>query len=517
MENYIAKMQELEFSVYTDSDLRKLETFKRQKRRVQKDISKLRGRALASNSRTIRGYTSMGIVFDEMAFFMQGESDQADEAVYEAAIPSLSQFKKDGILFCNSSPYSKVGKFYERFQESQSMTKDTRMPEHPTMFGMQFPSWAMYEDWWRDTSYKGKKACMQVSPDWNPDRLTESGDFYYVDADRGQIPVERTRESDNPDAYKVEMRAIWAEVIDSYLDPDMVDRMYAGRPTSDGRGFQPFGTNWNDSTYAHRYRAHLDPSSTTAGFGFALAHTEHIEVNGRTEEHVIFDIIKRWQPDSFPGSVIDWEVIIEEVLKYIDIFRPTEVTLDQFQSAAPIQHLRRELMRRGIGETHVYEKTATAALNWNRAETFKTALYQGLVHAPQDLDDALYAGEELKFLTQTNTGRLPRVDKQDFGPVQTKDMADCIMEVTESLIGNIIASQVREDLSNPPIYGGAGGFPIGGPDRGGKATRKGPMSDLYARRIGEQNLPGGAARDGISPGRRGSSIRQGSNPARGRW
>jgi dTDP-4-dehydrorhamnose reductase len=38
----------------------------------------------------------------------------------------------------------------------------------------------------------------------------------------------------------------------------------------------------------------------------------------------------------------------------------------------------------------------------------------------------------LKFLVKKATGgKNPKVDKQDVGPVQTKDMADCIMEVVE--------------------------------------------------------------------------------------
>jgi hypothetical protein len=519
MDPYIAKLQELEFSVHTDATHRELANYKSRGQRVQKDITRLRGRALASNSRTIRGYTSMGIVFDEMAFFMQGESDQSDSEVYEAALPSLDQFQQDAILFCNSSPYTKVGKFYERFQESQKTEAGAALS--PEVLGLQFPSWALFEDWWKDPQYRGKPKCITVSPDWDVDRKKEDGTPYYSIEDRATIGVARAAERRNPEKFKVERRAIWAEVVDAYLSPERVDQMFAGRPVADGEGFEPFKTNWNDSTYMHRYKAHLDPSSTTAGFGFALGHTEHIEVDGRTQEHVVFDIIKRWRPGDFPNHVINWEPIITEILHYADIFRPYEITFDQFQSAAPMQELNRELRKRGIGETKVYEKTATAQVNWNRAETFKTALYQGMIHAPNDLEvyqGDLYPALELKYLQQQNTGRSPRVDKQDVGPVTTKDMADCMMEVTEALIGNLIARQMREDLSEPPSFGGQGGYPLGGPDRGGNSERRSPFADLYTRRMGEQRGMGSGFSGSRSASRPGIARGGRPNPARGgRW
>jgi hypothetical protein len=490
MQPYIHKVQELEFSLNTEADKRRLEEWKRQRRRVQRDISKLRGRALASNARTIRGYTSMGIVFDEFAHFMQGESDAADDAVYEAAIPSLAQFGQDGMLFCNSSPYTKVGKMYERFEVSQAQEDGHALS--PVTFGIQFPSWAMFEGWWQDASYRGPKKCITVSPDWDPEDTS-----LYNQEDRNSIVVERNIERDNPDKYKVERRARWAEVVDSYLDPDMVDRMFMGRPIGREQ-FEPYATNWNDSSYVYRYKAHLDPSSTTAGFGFALGHTEVFKLEDENgvlveNEHVVFDIVKRWHPSDFPGNVIDWAYVIREVVTLADLFRPYEITFDQFQSAAPIQELRRTLLGRGI-DCRVFEKTATAQHNWNRAEVFKTALYQGLVHVPNNTPDVKYSGEELKYLQEIKTGRIPRVEKQDVGPVQTKDMADCIMEVVEGLIGNVIARQQRQDLALPPSFGAQGGYPLGGLDRGGEGTLPPALADLYSHRresrYKEERVPG---------------------------
>ncbi|MDB5280905.1 MAG: hypothetical protein JWR61_5860, partial [Ferruginibacter sp.] len=122
------------------------------------------------------------------------------------------------------------------------------------------------------------------------------------------------------------------------------------------------------------------------------------------------------------------------------------------------------LRQNNMTETRVYEKTATAQYNWNRAEVFRTALYQGLVHIPLDSKDCEWSALELKNLQQINTaGRFPRVDKQEIGMVQTKDMADCIMEVTEALIGNVIANEVRANLGELSVEVGAkGGYQMGG-------------------------------------------------------
>jgi hypothetical protein len=515
MQPYIHKLQELEFSLNTEADKRRLEEWKRQKRRIQRDISKLRGRALASNARTIRGYTSMAICFDEFAHFMQGESDAADDAVYEAAHPSLAQFGQDGIIFCNSSPYTKVGKMYERFEISQATSDDTATP---TSFGIQFPSWAMFEDWWKDATYRGAKKCITPSPDWDPEEKDENGAFLYTKEDRNNIMGERSRERDNPDKYKVERRARWAEVVDSYLNPEMVDRMYMGRPLTRDT-YEPFPTNWNDSTYRFKYKAHLDPSSTTAGFGFALGHVEMFKLEDEDgvqveAEHVVFDIVKRWQPADFPDGVIDWAYVIREVVKYSELFWPYEISFDQFQSAAPIQELRRTLLSRNI-DCRVFEKTATAQHNWNRAECFKTALYQGLVHVPSDTRDVKYCGEELKYLQEIKTGRIPRVEKQDVGPVQTKDMADCVMEVVEGLIGNVIAVQQRQDLGKSPSFGAPGGYPLGGLDRGGQGIMPPALADIYSHKKGEQAVRGdySGGRQGRGPG--GGGGRRKPNAARG--
>jgi hypothetical protein len=508
MQRNIYKMQELEFSLMTETDIRKVDAWKRAGRRVQRDISTIRGKAQAANSRTIRGSATMGIVFDEFAHFQQGENDQSDSEIYAAAIPALAQFGRDGMIFCNSSPYSKVGKFYDRYRSGMAAADDPEphpeFPYDPTILSLRFPSWALFEGWWEDPHYSGPQKCITVSPDWDHNKRTEDGSYFYTEDDRAAIRIAQNEEASDKEKFKVERRGHFAEVIDAYLDPDMVDRMYRGRPiyaADNSVEYASYNVNWDDSTNIYQYYAHLDPSSTTAGFGFAMGHIETYMVNGKAEEHVVFDIIRRWNPKEFEGGAIEWEPILHEVLKYCHIFRPQRLTFDQHQNMWPMEWLDKELRRRGIGETRVFQKTADIQRNWSRAEVFRTALYHGRVHAPSDTKDCEYSALELKYLQEIKTARVPRVEKQDVGPVQTKDIADCIMEVVEALIG---AEYSRRDEL------GASQMAVGAPGGYGGSRRTATPQELAGwygtgGRIGEQ----GIGRAGIARDRETSS-----NPSR---
>lgn len=93
----------------------------------------------------------------------------------------------------------------------------------------------------------------------------------------------------------------------------------------------------------------------------------------------------------------------------------------------------------------------TAAHNWERAENFKVALNQGWIHAPYYEQAEL----ELKFLQLKNG----KVVKQDAGPVQTKDVADCLMEVAWTVLGTQVHALTHQGLSNLSLHAtAAGGF-----------------------------------------------------------
>lgn len=531
-DRYVVRSLETELRVATEADLMQVSRLKRAgNRALNKDTARLRGKAYAANAGTIRGAAMMALCIDEMAWMIAGESKSSAGEVYSAAEPSLGQFREDAMLFCNSSPYSKVGMFYERHMEAMKpfypefapteQINETTTNGNPLMFTFRFPSWKLFEHYDRDPEKRFHHALM-ASPDW-----TKEEHPYLSKEDLRATVSERAKETGNPEKYRVEYRSHFAEVTDAYLNPLMVDRMFKGVPSGfDAEGrieLAPLKTNWgHGATNLHKYKFHLDPASTTAGFGFAIAHLERIEdKDGNLQPHVIFDLIKRWNPKDFPGETIDWRKVIAEIVVYADIFRPYEITLDQYQSDEPIQTLQYEFMERGIEGINIYKRDPRLEQNWFTWETFKTALNHGLVHAPADTEDNTLASDELKFLQQKNTtGRYPRVDKQDIGPVQTKDMADCISVCVEALIGNLLSNLMRERAVEAVMAPGAqGGFRIGGQQQPTLSELHPNLAGYYAgmKRQGEQSLPGYShvpTTPAVGGGRRG--MNRGMSRYRGR-
>lgn len=402
---YWGKGMETELSVHTPADLRKLQRLAQG--RETRDMAKIRVAALASSADTIRGSASIVIAMDEVAQMLAGESRRSAGEVYAAAVPSLRQFDLDGLVFANSSPYTKVGLFWDLYE--QSFMLEGAFPAFPERFMMQFPSWTMYEN------DEGRKPLITYSM------------------------LKQERKAD-PDKFRVEYMAQFAETVDAYLRPEMVDRMFTGA-APDGRVLK----TEHAGIGIFQYKAHGDPSQTTANFGFAIGHveihpTDDGEGNVIDAPHVVFDLIDAFYPGEMKDEVIDWFVVMDVFTELIRNFRPYEWTFDQFDSAQAIQQLRRKVVEMGINDVRVREKTATPAVNQRRWDNFKAALYLGRVHAPAPVGQLNARSlelvkDELKFL-QVKNGK---VVKQDIGPVTTKDMADCVAEVTDALIGDSLS------------------------------------------------------------------------------
>jgi hypothetical protein len=439
LQPYIGKVQEETFTLKTAADEQYIAQMKTKGMKIGRDFAKIRGVPKSANADSIRGSATMVVVFDEAAFMTSTEGNSSSlEQCYYAAEPALAQFGKDGMIFLNSSPYTKLGFFYERFVQSHEIVND--MAKFPTLVSFQFPSWEFYRDYKKDPERRFKNAIM-VSPDLDLNDLEED--------DRDKAREAQLSEKANPEKFKVERRGQWAEVVDSYLNSENVDRVFVTE-------FQDKKIKMNTSgTYLHRYYAHCDPSSTTAGFGFAIAHMEEfLDEEGKPEPHVVFDVVKRWNPKEFPGETIQYEVVLDEITSWMRVFNPVELSFDQYYSNVLIQSMRSRLMEHRTG-TRVIEKTATAAVNMNKYESLKTAINLNMVHIPKDCPDSDYARMEMKFL-QIKNGR---VDKQDIGPVQTKDIADCIAELVSTILGG--SAGMMKGLSNGLRFGAQGGFGLG--------------------------------------------------------
>ena len=375
-----------------------------------------------------RGPASFMQHYDEMAHVVATGANRSAEEVWTSATPSLDQFGDWAFIYIPTSPWQKLGQAYVEYQQSIEKNPDNT-PAYPEKMMVQLTSWDIYEDWEIANDLLMEPEGIRFQP------LKGAIQAY----DHGMKQLERA----NPDTFKVERRSLWAVAMDAYLNTQRVKEMWRPWPTEHDV-LVPQERGRLDLTY----RAHGDPSKSGAGFGFAIGHIAGKDERGLP--HVVFDVIHSWQPQDYTDSEIDYAAVENDLYRYAVNFMPSELTFDQFNSVATIQSLRTRLAGTQIPKRVVVdERTATAPLNWKTYETFKTALNMGLVHGPyHELADL-----ELTFLQEKNG----KVDHPTTGPVQTKDVADCIAIVVYELIGDQMAAFVGDQLSNLTLGASAPG------------------------------------------------------------
>lgn len=415
-----------------------------------REIATIYCKASSSVSTSGRGGTGLFNAYDEFAHMLAGTgSTKTGEEIYDAFQPSLDQFGHHAMTYCASSPFSKIGKFYDLYQqgritmdsynlregklrttsfieEAQSQDIDLDPDEisaavaEPTFLVVQLPSWDTYRDWERSREIPILPGRTRTFPRWNSPVQYEPKEDGTPDE---RVQYRRMRR--NPDKFKVERGGQFATVQDAYLNEVMVDRMFL---TPDWR---PPLEIQHQGKFSIAYRAHADPSRTNANFGFCIGHLEQApaDEHGISWPHVIIDVLHVWKPEDFKDHTIDYVQVGEELDDYLRRFPSiTKMTYDQFNSAGLIAH-----QKRAFPNIRVLEKTFTLKENQDRCERFKSALNLGWVHSPRDTlaDEGQSLLElELKFLQEKNG----RVDKQDIGPVQTKDLADAAMVVVTDLL-----------------------------------------------------------------------------------
>jgi hypothetical protein len=398
-----------------------------------------------------RGPTSFCQAYDEMAHVVASGANRAAEEVYGAATPSLDQFGPDAFIIEPSSPWQMLGQFYVNYCNSL-LEDDQGEPVYPEMLMIQLTSWDIYKDW--EVAHE-----IQVFPDGYEGDLGEYKDqppLHFLPL-RGAIQAYDDQmarlEQSSPDTFKVERRSHFAVALDAYLKEDKVRQIFQPWTERLPHFGGPMLAMQERGRLDLDYKAHGDPSKSNANFGLAMAHAEPGPDN---RLHVVFDKIHHFEPRNFEDHIVDYDEVEEWIWDgMLAPFMPTEMTFDQFNSAQVIQRLARRSRAAPLPKTtQVYEKTATKQHNWQRAEIFKTAVYMGWVHAPYYEQAEL----ELRFLQEKNGV----VDHPDSGPVQTKDVADAMMECVMSLIGDQIISMRSELGSMRPqgaLLGGMEPFP----------------------------------------------------------
>jgi hypothetical protein len=374
------------------------------------------------------------IFFDEMAHMIFGSgSTKSGEEIYDSAEPSLDQFGTDRLIYIPSSPLTKIGKFFELYRHGTVLMKsqkpdgssgltmvDAKMlgltdddieqgieeaVAEPEMLIFQGPSWIAYQDWERSKSLGMPKFKRAV-----------------------QVYDERMQrlEQRNPEKFKVERRGQFADVQGAYLDPDKVDAMF------EQPDWRPALAPQDNGLLLHQYRIHCDPGRTNANFALAIGHLEDAPKDeyGEVWPHVIFDYLKVWKPADFPDHTIDYLHVQNDISDILRRFPSTQkISFDMWNSAGPISMLRQEFSPR----IRILEESFTEGANQKRAELFKSALNLGWIHSYRDDfgdQGTCLLEQEMKFLTEVNG----KVKKQDFGPVTTKDLWDCVAVVSTTLL-----------------------------------------------------------------------------------
>jgi hypothetical protein len=70
-----------------------------------------------ANFRSVRGYTLIACLCDEIAFWMGDDSANPDTEILAAIRPAMTTMAPDAILLCASSPYAQRGALYDAFKK----------------------------------------------------------------------------------------------------------------------------------------------------------------------------------------------------------------------------------------------------------------------------------------------------------------------------------------------------------------------------------------------------------------
>jgi hypothetical protein len=495
-------------TVMAPADAEKIDRLKAQGIRTTMDQSTFEIIPKESTPMAGRGVAGFLLMFDEMAHVVATGASRSAGELYESAEPALDQFGNDGFVYAGSSPWEMIGKFYELCQQALEVEHDTTDPVHHDKLLIQLTSWDIYVDWeraheipmvprrWmlrcaREGNQHGRRSSyhaeVQFDAKGNP-RATRPRCFAHIKKPVLTYNARMKRlERANPETFAVERRSRWAAALDTYLKAEHVDRMF--QPWPEGRNL----TMQTRGILKRTYIAHGDPSKSGANFGWAIAHAEGPDADGL--RHVVFDKIHFWAPYHFENGEVDYIEIGKEIGDDIEAFMPSMVSFDQFNSVEIMQRLRKRARAANMPKhVDVFERTATAPLNWRVAETFKTALNLHLVHCPYFEQLEL----EAKFLQVKGN----KVDHPGMGPVQTKDVWDAVAIVTYVLIGDQLEGFLRDEFRAAGISGSGQGM-------GGRDDQLGNVSSAAADQETFNALSSSARRRHVSEAAMVPAIKRG--------
>lgn len=449
---YVSQSLAEKLSIYAPTDWLRMREMQQKGLSVEIDMATFEIVPKESTLMAGRGPTSFMQCYDEMAHVVASGANRSAEEVYQASTPALDQFGKDAFIVEPSSPWQMMGQFYENYQHSLELNeKGTAL--YPEIAMVQLASWDIYVDW-------EKAENIPVFP------ITFDGDLgeYRTSLPKGFQPLrgaiqtfdesmKRLKQA-NPETFAVERESKFAAAVDAYLNEEKVRNVFGPWDERPQKYGPPDIKTASNGLLIYSYKGHADPSKVNDKFGIAVAHSE-IDESGKA--HCVFDLLHHFDPADFEDGIIDYEVVDDWIWdNVIKKFYPEEFTFDQYNSTSSIQKLQKRIRNASMPKrVNVFEKTSTRPYDWMVKENAKAAINLGLVHAPANERAEL----ELRFLQMKNG----RVDHPSSGPVQSKDIADAMMECIHVLIGEQVNNFVHADLSNfrpsGNLQGGMDPFP----------------------------------------------------------
>lgn len=237
-------------------------------------------KSIPTSSRTARGLPVGLLIFDEIAFSLEGESNASAESLFRALSPAVAQFDSLGKILMISSPYKKQGLFWDMYRNGKN-------GKHLTIQAVNHPSW-------------------EVNP-------TLSKEF---------LKQEKARD---PELFDVEYGANFFNNLNSYLHSDMVERCI--NYDRDALLYNP--------KYEGAYFCSIDPSlGFRDAYAVVIAHFE--------DEKLIIDYCFQFEVKKL--SQVATGICVDEVVKTIAEFNNIyggfqKILVDQFNSQVLIQRL----------------------------------------------------------------------------------------------------------------------------------------------------------------------------------
>lgn len=344
---------------------------------------------LSTSARNTRGATSILVLLDELAHFVDESVNLSAKTIYESLTPSVATFGLNGKIVTLSSPANKAGQFYNLYERSFQMSDN--------MIMVQIPTWE-------------------------------------INISVGEQFLENEYKKDK-DSFAREYGARFSNTVAGFIKyPEYLDACVNNRKESE------FGI------YNCSYYLALDPSYNGNGYAACLAHLETIYENNEMKDKIVIDLIKEWYAGHGKyqnDNVIDMSEIEEWIIAIRSVFNLKLVVFDQFESGYIVQNL----TKRGVNATRIH---FTASYNDAIYKNLKKIIYDGKFDI-YNHEEAIKQMKELQETVKEN-GRIevfaPKGEKDDMSDAIANACYQIYINEIEKRSKRIITQTMVQDTSS---------------------------------------------------------------------